>query len=277
MSVSSSTQNANELKDSASEPIRAVDQSVLELLQQYGARRGCAESASPEDATLAKPAESRRRVPSAENCDKAESNATGSNSSGSGPSGLTVHQLTAELGVTQTAVRQRLERLIELGLIERHKHGIGRGRPQFCYYLTKLGSRYAAASYADLATALWHELMDLPNPQQRNRVLRRVAKRMGDSLDVQLPESASVNERMTATVDALSKRKIAAKLIRRGKLPVLEVHSCPYPEITDETDGRHMCEMEQEMLSEAVGQPMQLDCCRLDGHDHCQFRPVEKS
>jgi hypothetical protein len=28
------------------------------------------------------------------------------------------------------------------------------------------------------------------------------------------------------------------------------------------------------MISEAVGQPMHLDSCRLDGHNMCQYRPV---
>ncbi|MFN3190879.1 MAG: helix-turn-helix transcriptional regulator [Aureliella sp.] len=197
---------------------------------------------------------------------------TDSGSDGRG--GMTVQQLTEQLDVTPTAVRQRLDRLIQLSLIERRKESVGRGRPQFRYHLTQLGTRCAAASYADLASALWQEVMELPNPQQRSRVLRRVAKRMGEGLKENVPETATVDEKLTATAEALGRRKVAASMNMEGELPVLEVHSCPYPEISETDEGRQLCEMEQEMLSEALGHSVQLDCCQLDGHDHCQFRPV---
>jgi hypothetical protein len=30
-------------------------------------------------------------------------------------------------------------------------------------------------------------------------------------------------------------------------------------------------------LSEAIGQPLELQCCKLDGHGTCQFKPVQKN
>lgn len=188
--------------------------------------------------------------------------------------GLTVPELSERLEVTATAVRQRLERLVEVELVQRKKESVGRGRPQFRYLLTALGMRYSAASYADLAGALWHEIMELPNPQLRSRLLRRVAKRMGQDLKHNVPEGADLGERMHAMVSELARRKVPATVIYGGALPVLEVHTCPYPELTGGDESRQLCELEQEMLSEAIGQSVQLDCCRLDGHNHCQFRPV---
>ncbi len=188
--------------------------------------------------------------------------------------GLTVHELTDHLEVTATAVRQRLERLVQVDLIERRKESVGRGRPQFRYFVTPLGMRYAAASYADLATALWREVMELPNPAQRGRVLRRVAKRMGQGLGESIPQDAGLGERLSAMASALGKRKVPASVSGGGDLPILEVHACPYPELTELDESRQLCELEQEMLSEAIGQSVQLDRCCLDGHAHCQFRPV---
>lgn len=188
--------------------------------------------------------------------------------------GMTIQELTERLEVTPTAVRQRLERLDQLELVERRKEQVGRGRPLYRYGLTQLGSRFASANYADLATALWQELMQLPNVQQRGRVLHRVAQRMGRGLKDAIPAGGTVNERLSATATALGRRKVAAVMNESGRLPILEVHACPYPDLAVDQDGRQLCELEQEMLSEAVGLTMQLDCCRLDGHNHCQFRPV---
>ncbi len=193
---------------------------------------------------------------------------------------LSVPELSTRLEVTATAVRQRLDRLAEIGMVERSKspkEAHGRGRPQFRYHLTALGLRYSAASYADLATALWAEVMDIPNPQMRGRLLRRVAKRMGQSLKDAIPPSASLGERLNAMASEFGRRKVAASVKHVGPLPILEVHACPYPELTNEKESRQLCELEQEMLSEAVGHSLQLDCCRLDGHNHCQFRPIPQA
>ncbi|QDV26289.1 MarR family protein [Aureliella helgolandensis] len=189
--------------------------------------------------------------------------------------GLTVQDLTEQLEVTATAVRQRLERLVEADLIERVKESVGRGRPQFRYVLTAMGMRYASANYADLATALWQEIIDLPNPQQRGRILRRVAQRMAQGWKQVVPLDGNLDARFAAVAEELGRRKVPAVIRENGNLPILEVQACPYPELTGGDDNRHLCELEQEMLSEVIGQAMQLDCCRLDGHHHCQFRPVE--
>jgi predicted ArsR family transcriptional regulator len=188
--------------------------------------------------------------------------------------GLTVAELSELLEVTATAVRQRLDRLVEVELADRRKEGAGRGRPVFRYHLTPLGHRYSAVSYADLAAALWQEILELPNVPLRKRLLRRVAKRMGEEFRHRLPDSAPLDEKLTAMASELVRRRVAAAVRVQGELPVLEVLACPYPDLTTESNNRQLCELEQEMLSEAIGQSVQLDCCRLDGHGSCQFRPV---
>lgn len=216
--------------------VRPIDQSVLELLGRHRPRA------------------------------EAESNG------GDRALGMTVPEMTQQLEVTPTAVRQRLDRLAALQLIERHKESVGRGRPQYRYRLTALGKRYASANYADLASALWQELLDLPNPRQRVRVLQRVAERMGQGLKKNMPASGTVRDRMFAAAEALGKRKVSAEVKSLGHLPVLEVHSCPYPDLAESDESRQLCELEQKMLSEAIGQSVHLDCCRLDGHENCQFK-----
>ena len=192
-----------------------------------------------------------------------------------------VPELTESLGVTATAIRQRLERLVEQELVEREKEVVGRGRPQFRYRLTRNGLRQVSANYADLATALWQEVLALPSPPMRRRFLQRVAKRMGKQLlgteDEQV-ETVELQDRVEATVNELLSRQVAVTVGKSGEMPVLEVRSCPYPELVAqeqaENGSRQICELEQEMLSNALGQSVQLDCCHLDGHDCCQFRPV---
>ncbi len=190
--------------------------------------------------------------------------------------GMTVQDLTSTLDVTATAVRQRLDRLVEANLIQRVKKSAGRGRPSYCYELTPTGLRYASASYSELATALWQEVMELPSAMQRSRILRRVARRMASDLKNDIPQEGAIADRFHAVADALEKRKIPAVVRESGNKPVLEVQACPYPELTNDDSSRHLCELEQEMLSEAMGHQMKLNCCQLDGHHQCQFTAMDE-
>jgi predicted ArsR family transcriptional regulator len=186
--------------------------------------------------------------------------------------GQTVQELVETLEVTPTAVRTRLDRLEQMGLIERRKLLIGRGRPQFQYFLTPVGWRRVGVTYTDLATAIWQEIEELPDPALRQRLIQSISRRMGQAYG-QLVADGSLYERMTAMANLLRERKVPCEASHQRELPVLTVHACPFPDLAA-VDRRSACELETEVLSQAVGKPLELSCCRLDGHGSCQFRPV---
>ena len=59
---------------------------------------------------------------------------------------VTISALVAEMGVTATAVRQRIQRLMADGLIERQTEKKGRGRPNHRYSLTEKGEQSAGTT-----------------------------------------------------------------------------------------------------------------------------------
>ena len=81
------------------------------------------------------------------------------------------------MGVTATAVRQRLQRLMADGLIERHAEKKGRGRPNHRYSLTEKGERSAGHNFADMAIVLWEEIKAVEDPAIRRGLLKRIADR----------------------------------------------------------------------------------------------------
>jgi predicted ArsR family transcriptional regulator len=189
--------------------------------------------------------------------------------------GLGIGDFVERLEVTATAVRARLDRLEESGYIERRKLSVGRGRPLFQYYLTSLGWRSVGVTYVDLAGALWKEIEELPDSELRNRLLRSVSHRMGEAYR-QMMTKKSLPDRMEQVADLLRERKIPCRTDRTSELPVLTVQACPFPDLAA-VDRRSACELEKEVLSQAIGSPLELSCCRLDGHGQCQFRPVESA
>jgi len=113
-----------------------------------------------------------------------------------------------ELQVTATAVRQRLNRLMAQGLLERTAARQGRGRPKHRYRLTAKGLRKSGSNFADLAQALWQEVRMIRDPEVRRGLLQRVAKRMavmyadtvaGQTLEQKLSELSSAARRWNLT------------------------------------------------------------------------------
>ena len=80
--------------------------------------------------------------------------------------------------VTPTAVRQRLSRLMDQGLVGRHTLRSGRGRPSHRYVLTEKGQRQSGSNFVDLAMVLWQEIRSISEPSVRRGLIARLAKRM---------------------------------------------------------------------------------------------------
>lgn len=189
--------------------------------------------------------------------------------------GLTVNDLTEKLEVTATAVRQRLDRLESAGYLERRKHSHGRGRPTFAYFLTDLGWRQVGVTYTDLAISLWSEILAIPDSQLRSEIIQRVSQRMGRAFRDLLPEG-TLDDRMRSLANVMLSRRIPASFEREAGIPVLAVHACPYPDLVQRDQDRSLCRLEQEVLSQAIGQQMELSQCKLDGHGCCQFKPMDR-
>ena len=187
--------------------------------------------------------------------------------------GLSVTDLMERLEVTATAIRQRLDRLEESGLIERRKQSVGRGRPSFNYFLTGKGARQAGVTYNDLAIALWNEIKLIDSPEVKKTLMGRVSERMGGTFR-ELLSGGPLEDRMLMMAGLLSDRRIPTCMTHGYGLPVLEVQACPYPDLVGSEHDRSVCNLETKVLSTALGHEMELSQCRLDGHSCCQFKPT---
>jgi predicted ArsR family transcriptional regulator len=185
---------------------------------------------------------------------------------------LAVTELAGHLGVTATAVRNRLTRLVESGLVERRSEPhAGRGRPKHTYRASAEAQRQLGQNYADLALVLWDELMSTVEDRKLRRFLfGRVTERMAQLYRSQL-HGDEWEGRMVQLGTILHDRGIEAEVTRPGvgMLPILKQHSCPYYALA-ETD-RAVCAMERKMFEKVVGRGLRLSQCRLDGHRSCDF------
>lgn len=185
--------------------------------------------------------------------------------------GLTVPQLSEAMGVTATAVRQRLTRLMGQGLVDRHVQRAeesSRGRPSHEYSLTEQGRRKTGANFADLAIALWREIRNIKDIDVRRGLIERLAKTMaemyGDRVD-----GGSVEERMQAVRSLFAERGVSFSVDSGSELPILTAETCPYPDLAEQ--DRSICSLEKMLLSELLNENVHLTGCRLDGATCCTF------
>lgn len=186
--------------------------------------------------------------------------------------GGTVQDICDELGVTATAVRQRLVRLQGMGLISRDAVREGRGRPHYVYQPTETGLRELGENYAELAMTLWRAVRQIEPVEVRERVLDTVRQEMVRRFRRSV-HGDSLSDRFAELGDGLAENGFDVEVDTSGELPVLRGNNCPYLELASGDSG--ICELEQAVFTEVVGAPVKLSQCCLDGSNCCEFEVGE--
>jgi predicted ArsR family transcriptional regulator len=192
---------------------------------------------------------------------------------------LSVAEMSQMLQVTPTAIRHRLSRLVESGLVEREAESVGRGRPRHVYRASAEAHKRLGQNYTDLALVLWDEMMRTIEDRKLRRVLfARITDRLADLYRSQV-RGEDWEHRLNQLGEILHDRGIEAEVVRRegDRLPMLKQHSCPYFELAEVDHA--ICALERKMFEKVLGRGLRLSQCRLDGHRSCDFeaKPVLES
>lgn len=188
--------------------------------------------------------------------------------------GGTVQEICEELGVTATAVRQRLSRLQGMGLVAREVVREGRGRPHHVYQPTVTGLRELGENYADLAMTLWRAVRQIEPVEVREQVLSSVRQEMVRRFRGSV-HGESLSDRFVELGGELAEHGFDVEVDTSGELPVLRGNNCPYLELATADSG--ICELEQAVFAEVVGAPVKLSQCCLDGSNCCEFEVEQKA
>jgi predicted ArsR family transcriptional regulator len=185
--------------------------------------------------------------------------------------GGTVQELCDAAGVTATAIRQRLNRLQSLGLIEREVIREGRGRPHYTYRVTSQGLSQLGDNYSELCKLLWSELHTIEEAEVRQRVTNRIrdalVQRYGSNVD-----GSDLSKRFAQLGASLVDHGFSVEVLSDSLIPILRENNCPYHDLAQADSG--ICELEQEVFERVLGVPLTLATCCRDGHHCCEFLPA---
>ena len=185
---------------------------------------------------------------------------------------LTVTEMAEQLGVTGTAVRNRLARLLATGLVERKAEHVGRGRPRHRYQASVEAHKRLGQNYADLAVALWEEMMGTVADRKLRRLLfSRITDRLAEIYRAQVrARSGKGGWSSSATCCTTAGSRPKWRETMRGWRSILRQHSCPYYELAEA--DRAICALERKMFEKVLGRGLRLSQCRLDGDRSCDFQ-----
>ncbi|MGB1929390.1 MAG: helix-turn-helix transcriptional regulator [Mariniblastus sp.] len=185
-----------------------------------------------------------------------------------GTESMSICELTDAMQVTATAVRQRLNRLMALELVERCQTVEGRGRPSHRYLLTDKGKRSSANNLDDLAVVLWEQVQKIEDPGVKRKVIAGAVERLSERYQLAI-RGDTVEERTRSLVEMFAERQIAISFDENSALPLIKVGGCPYPTLAGE--NHEICDMEQALLASVIGHPVDRCQCRQDGDSCCTF------
>ena len=183
--------------------------------------------------------------------------------------GGTVQEICDNVGVTATAVRQRLGRLEGLGLIVREAVRAGRGRPHHVYRISDAGLRHLGENYRDLALILWRAVHEIEDEKVRSKVLASIRDGFVGQLG-RVAVGGSLNDRTRQLQETLVSHGFSVEFDEGSGLPVLREHNCPYSDLASVDPS--ICQMEQDVFSRILNADVALTSCRLDGSSCCEFR-----
>jgi predicted ArsR family transcriptional regulator len=183
----------------------------------------------------------------------------------------TIAEICQAVGVTATAVRQRLVRLQSRGFISRVVVRNGRGRPHFVYQVSESGLKQLGENYSDLALILWQEMQRIEEQALRERIVQRVRESMVRRYG-RTDRSRPLADRLKQLQASLADHGFDVEIDETGDLPILRENSCPYQELASSDEG--ICDLEQEVFGEVLGTRITLTKCCRDGHHCCEFQPA---
>lgn len=189
-----------------------------------------------------------------------------------------IHRICAALGVTATAVRQRIERLQDLGLIERRLVKAKRGRPYHIYATTSDGFQQLGDLYHVLAPLLWQAIQKIENEEDRHNLLAQVRDGLVKRYEHKIT-AENLNERMQQLSTALKDDGFDMECrydvaddsnSNQQDLPVLSTSSCSFHEIA--CADKLICELERSVIALLVDADICLKQRCVDGNNCCEFK-----
>ena len=189
--------------------------------------------------------------------------------------GATASELAAELGLTETGVRQHLDSLEQHGLVQRRTRAVeGRGRPPLAWSLPALATELFPDRHGDLTVELLDAIRTAVGDAGLDQVIDARAARQRRAYEAVLPTGpdVSLRRRVVALARQRSAEGYMAEARADGEDQLLIEHHCPVCRAATACMG--LCRGELELFRQVLGDDVVVERTQhlLAGDPRCVYR-----
>jgi predicted ArsR family transcriptional regulator len=191
----------------------------------------------------------------------------------------TAPELAERFDLTDTAVRQHLDALEELGLVDRTvSQPHGRGRPPARWRLTPAANDLFPDHHAELTVDLLQAIRSVHGDEGLDRVIDARFDHQLEAYRAALPDPAdsSVRVRVRRLADLRTAEGYLAEAVPDGDTMVLVEHHCPICEAAGACPG--LCKSELKLFQAALGDDVTVQRSQhlLAGDARCAYRITKR-
>ena len=190
-------------------------------------------------------------------------------------SGLTADQLTAELNITRTAVRQHLAALENDRLVVKGPTQPSGGRPQQLYILTAAGHECFPRQYSWLAQLLVDALTQDSGPDGLGNRLTEIGTRIGNQLKMQHPELKTREEKVQKLSQIMTEMGYSVRQLEDKEPTVIDAENCVFHELAMKNPD--ICQFDLALVSSFTDSTIDHQECMARHDNICRFKFLPKS
>jgi len=187
----------------------------------------------------------------------------------------TVNELIRATEVTRTAVTEQLNELMAAGFVQRGTEKLpGRGRPRHVYSATEAAQLFLFADrQRRVVPAIWQAIEAIGGESLTQRVIHRVSRELAGHYRERVT-ARSPKERLKQLAKIFFEEGVVTETCEKNGHLLLRKRSCPFLSMFEQ--GRSICCLDAELMSETVGCRVQQTASRHDGAPCCTFELAEE-
>jgi predicted ArsR family transcriptional regulator len=183
---------------------------------------------------------------------------------------LSIEDLSSELNISPTAVRQHLAVLMGDGLIKKTAAKKGMGRPKFVYFLTEKAEGFFQKAYSQLAERMIEEVIEKMGVDGARKMMWKMGARHA-SYYIDETGGENISENVDVLVEILGENGALVELEREGASIIIKNYNCTQYNLSKKF-GTLICEFDKSFISTLLNSRVETVTLIADGSRCCTFK-----
>lgn len=182
----------------------------------------------------------------------------------------TADDLVLKIGITKTAVKGHIDKLIDLGLLIYTDEKGAVGRPSRYYSLSEAGTEFFPRQYSWLSNQMLQQLSDTLSSNQLVDFMKKLADRVYQE-NKSVIEDAHPDRRLQNLKNLLNELgyKVTLKKHEKKETVVIEAFNCVYHNVAK--SHTELCQFDLQLIRQGSQMEPVLESCIAKGGKSCRF------